>query len=104
MALLLNAADAMKGRGSVTIRSSFIAGPLDQVVIEVIDEGGGISRPHLAKIFEPFYSTKEPGQGTGLGLAICYGIISEHGGRIEVDSVVGRGSTFRILLPAAVLT
>jgi two-component system, NtrC family, sensor kinase len=104
MALLLNAADAMKGRGVVLLRSSFIAGPLDQVVIEVVDEGGGIPKPQLAKIFEPFYSTKEPGQGTGLGLAICYGIISDHGGKIEVDSVIGRGTTFRILLPAAVLT
>jgi two-component system, NtrC family, sensor kinase len=65
----------------------------------VIDQGHGIARSELSKIFEPFYTTKAPGRGTGLGLSICYGIIQEHGGRIEVDSALGQGSTFRVLLP-----
>lgn len=66
----------------------------------MIDRGHGIPQTELSKIFEPFYTTKDPGKGTGLGLSICYGIIQEHGGRIEVESVVGQGTTFRALLPA----
>jgi signal transduction histidine kinase len=69
------------------------------VVAEVIDEGVGIRRADLNKIFEPFYTTKPPGRGTGLGLSVCYSIVSAHGGRIEVDSIEGSGSVFRILLP-----
>ena len=65
----------------------------------MIDEASGIARTELARIFEPFYTTKPPGRGTGLGLSICYSIIAGHGGRIEVDSAVGAGSTFRILRP-----
>ena len=68
----------------------------------MIDEGAGIPRTELPKIFEPFYTTKPPGRGTGLGLSICYGIVADHGGRIEVDSAPGKGSTFRIVLPATV--
>jgi signal transduction histidine kinase len=71
------------------------------VLIEIIDEGHGIARSEVSKIFEPFYTTKPPGRGTGLGLSICYGIVAEHGGRIEVDSAPRKGSTFRILLPVA---
>jgi two-component system NtrC family sensor kinase len=99
MALLINAADAMTETGSITIRTRRGASPSEGVVTEVIDEGPGISRAELPKIFEPFYTTKPPGRGTGLGLSICYGIVTEHGGRIEVDSAVGAGSTFRVLLP-----
>jgi signal transduction histidine kinase len=69
------------------------------VTAEVTDEGHGIKRQELQKIFEPFFTTKPPGRGTGLGLSICYGIVAEHGGRIEVDSLPGHGSTFRIFLP-----
>lgn len=101
MALLLNAADAMNGAGTVTIRARRGISRGEAVVAEVIDEGHGIARSDLARIFEPFYTTKPPGRGTGLGLSICYSIIAEHGGRIEVDSALGAGSTFRILLPAA---
>ena len=71
------------------------------VIAEVTDEGHGIKRQELQKIFEPFFTTKPPGRGTGLGLSICYGIVAEHGGRIEVDSLPGQGSTFRIFLPRA---
>lgn len=101
MALLINAADAMGESGKITIRTRHGVSESEAVIAEVIDEGPGIARADLPKIFEPFYTTKPPGRGTGLGLSICYGIMSEHGGRIEVDSAVGAGSTFRILLPAA---
>jgi two-component system NtrC family sensor kinase len=96
MALLLNAVDAMQEQGTVKLRSRAD----DRLVVaEVIDEGVGIRRAELNKIFEPFYTTKPPGRGTGLGLSVCYAIVSAHGGRIEVDSIPGAGSVFRILLP-----
>jgi two-component system NtrC family sensor kinase len=100
IALLMNAADAMPQYGKVTIRTHVMdkTGPR-AVTIEVQDEGEGIPRSHMARIFEPFYTTKEPGRGTGLGLAVCYGIVAEHGGRIEVESEQDKGSTFRIILP-----
>ena len=100
MALLINAVDAMEEQGTITIRTRPGRGGREAVVAEVIDQGVGIARADASKIFEPFYTTKAPGRGTGLGLSICYGIIADHGGRIEVDSTVGAGSTFRILLPA----
>lgn len=101
IALLHNAADAMETDGAITVRTRRGPGAAEAVVAEVIDEGKGIARADLPHIFEPFYSTKGPGRGTGLGLSICYSIITSHGGRIEVDSAVGAGSTFRILLPGA---
>jgi len=69
--------------------------------MEVIDEGSGISSAVRHRLFEPFFTTKSPGRGTGLGLSICYGIVADHGGRIEVESTVGKGSTFRVILPLA---
>jgi signal transduction histidine kinase len=102
MALLINAADAMNGQGNLTIRTRRGISKGEAVVAEVIDEGQGVPRNELPKIFEPFYTTKPPGRGTGLGLSICYAIIEDHHGRIEVDSALGAGSTFRILLPGVV--
>ena len=99
MALLLNATDAMGENGRVGLRTRAATNPGDMVIAEVTDEGHGIKRQELQKIFEPFFTTKPPGRGTGLGLSICYGIVAEHGGRIEVDSLPGQGSTFRIFLP-----
>jgi two-component system NtrC family sensor kinase len=98
MALLLNASDAMANSGRITLttRARPRAGEL---MIEVVDEGSGIARADLPRLFEPFFTTKEPGHGTGLGLSICYGIISDHSGRIEVESVLGQGSIFRVFLP-----
>jgi two-component system NtrC family sensor kinase len=67
--------------------------------VDVEDTGIGIARADRDKIFEPFYTTKPPGRGTGLGLSICYGIVQDHRGRIEVESVPGRGAVFRVHLP-----
>ena len=99
MALLLNAMDAVGDRGVITVRTKRGKSVQEGAVAEVADQGHGIARSELSKIFEPFYTTKAPGRGTGLGLSICYGIIQEHGGRIEVDSVLGQGSTFRVIVP-----
>jgi two-component system NtrC family sensor kinase len=100
MALLLNALDAMEDKGVITLRTR--NDEKDEMAIaEVIDRGHGIRSADRAKIFEPFYTTKGPSRGTGLGLSICYAIITQHGGRLEVESAVGEGSIFRVLMPAA---
>ena len=70
-------------------------------MVEVSDTGVGIPPENIAKIFEPFFTTKEVGQGTGLGLAVCYGILTEHGGSLDVQSAPEVGTTFTITLPAA---
>jgi len=72
----------------------------DHVAIAVTDTGVGIPPEHLDHIFEPFFTTKEIGKGTGLGLSICRRIVKAHGGRIEVESQAGVGTTFGIILPA----
>ena len=102
MALLLNAVDAMDQTGPAHRPRRARGARGDEVVVEVEDTGVGIPREDQSKIFEPFFTTKPPGRGTGLGLSICYGIVEDHRGRIEVDSVPGRGSTFRVYLPVAV--
>jgi two-component system NtrC family sensor kinase len=71
------------------------------VRVQVADTGSGIPQEHLSQIFDPFFTTKDPGMGTGLGLAVSHGIIEEHGGRIEVSSDPGRGTTFSVFLPVA---
>jgi len=103
LALLLNALDAIEEKGAnvISLRTRSDAGGT-ATVAEVIDHGQGIPNADRSKIFEPFFTTKGPNRGTGLGLSICYAIITEHGGRIEVDSTLGEGSVFRILLPAKV--
>jgi len=98
LALMLNALDAMEEGGQLTVRTAARGG---EVVVEVHDTGIGIPAPEQTKIFEPFYTTKPPGRGTGLGLSICYGIVSDHKGRIEVESAPGRGATFRVSLPVS---
>jgi two-component system NtrC family sensor kinase len=99
MALMLNATDAMQARGTLTVATSRNPRRADEVIISFSDTGGGIPKADIQKIFEPFYTTKPQGRGTGLGLSICYTIIADHGGRIEVDSTLGRGSTFSVILP-----
>jgi two-component system NtrC family sensor kinase len=101
MALMLNALDAMEQGGQLTVRTGLSPARTDEVVVEVQDTGIGIAPGDQGKIFEPFYTTKPPGRGTGLGLSICYGIVADHRGRIEVDSLPGRGATFRVFLPVA---
>jgi two-component system NtrC family sensor kinase len=101
MALMLNAMDAMSHSGMIRLRALRSPARGEEVVMEVIDTGSGIAPAVRQRLFEPFFTTKPPGRGTGLGLSICYGIVSDHGGRIEVDSVVGKGSVFRVILPLA---
>lgn len=96
IALATNAIDAMPGGGTLTFRAFSHE---TRVVIEVEDTGSGIPPEDVSKIFEPFFTTKEIGKGTGLGLAVCYGIVTEHGGRLSVRSNVGKGSTFSMFLP-----
>jgi len=97
MNLLVNAGHAIESKGTITIRTR----PQDDdaVCIEIADTGKGIAPEHLTRIFEPFFTTKPVGKGTGLGLSLSYGIIDRHQGRIEVDSTLGVGTTFRIILP-----
>jgi two-component system NtrC family sensor kinase len=99
MALMLNAADAMETRGTLTVRTG--RGPVrdDEVYVGFSDTGHGIAKADLPKIFEPFYTTKPHGRGTGLGLSICYTIVADHRGRIDVDSTLGTGTTFTVILP-----
>jgi PAS domain S-box-containing protein len=98
MNLLVNAAQAMNEKGKIWIRS-FVSG--DQVAVEIEDSGCGIPEENLKKIFDPFFTTKPVGKGTGLGLSMSYGTVQKHGGKIEVESTVGKGTKFRVLLPIA---
>ncbi len=97
--LLSNAVDAMPRGGRVHVRLGQQPGGGARLV--VADEGHGIPEEIQARIFDPFFSTKEIGKGTGLGLAISYGIVQDHGGDIVVESAPGKGATFTVTLPAA---
>jgi two-component system NtrC family sensor kinase len=106
--LLVNAQQAIEGKGNVTVRTRPSAvtsntktgvDATPMVEIAVIDTGCGIPQANLQRIFDPFFTSKEVGKGTGLGLSVSYGIVKAHGGRITVESIVGTGTTFRIYLP-----
>jgi two-component system NtrC family sensor kinase len=101
--LIVNAAQALpeEGGDSAEIRISMWHEE-GSVVVSVQDTGKGIPEEHLSKVFDPFFTTKSVGVGTGLGLSICHGIITALGGRITVESKVGRGTTFQVFLPTAV--
>ncbi|MBT9584419.1 PAS domain-containing protein [bacterium] len=107
--LVVNAHDAMPDGGVLSIESGTslpghvpagAAAPGGSVWMRVTDTGSGMSPEVLTHIFEPFYSTKEPGQGTGLGLATVFGIVKQHGGTVEVHSELGKGTHFQVFLPA----
>ncbi|NUP99240.1 MAG: PAS domain S-box protein [Armatimonadetes bacterium] len=95
--LLTNSYQATPDGGTVSVR--LWCPDADHVAVSVSDTGAGIPKDALPRIFNPFFTTKAPGQGTGLGLSIVYAAVHEHGGEIEVDSELGRGTTFRMLLP-----
>jgi len=95
--LITNAAQALPAaNGEITLATRAEA---EGVVVEVADNGTGIPADILPKIFDPFFTTKEVGKGTGLGLSISYKIVEQHGGRIKVDSAVGKGTKFTVWLP-----
>ncbi|MGQ9738785.1 MAG: hybrid sensor histidine kinase/response regulator [Armatimonadota bacterium] len=110
--LCTNARDAMPAGGTITLRTYTVTlesarvmsgielPPGEYVCLEVEDTGEGIPPEHLPRIFDPFFTTKPVGMGTGLGLATVYGIVQAHGGGIDVQSHLGKGTCFRILLPA----
>ncbi len=98
MNILLNAADAMPAGGALTITSQLTAGD-SFMQIRFTDTGCGIPEQDLSKIFDPFFTSKAEKKGTGLGLAVSYGIIDRHNGKIEVQSEVGKGTTFTVKLP-----
>ncbi len=97
--LVVNSTQAMSEGGKIIIRTEFYK---DQVSLIVEDMGVGMSKDVMKKIFIPFFTTKEIDQGTGLGLPVVHGIVSSHRGKINVDSEVGRGSRFEIILPVTV--
>ena len=108
MNVVVNAQQAIEGEGSITVRTRRTpypkhpeAGvkPVPMIEIAITDTGCGIPEGDMKKIFDPFFSSKEVGKGTGLGLSVTHGIVEAHGGQIEVESMVGKGSTFRVYLP-----
>jgi two-component system NtrC family sensor kinase len=98
LALVSNAIDAMPRGGNLWLGTRLLADH-EEIEIQVRDDGSGIPPDILARIFEPFMTTKESGQGVGLGLAISHSIVERHRGTISVQSELGRGTTFTIRLP-----
>jgi signal transduction histidine kinase len=98
-----NAGDSMPTGGELTVSTRY-DDLTERICITVRDTGCGIKESDRTRVFEPFFTTKEVGKGTGLGLSICYKIVENHLGAIEFDSVVGKGTTFRVYLPAKART
>jgi signal transduction histidine kinase len=104
--LMVNAADSMPGGGRISItarRAQLPVASVSAVAIEIADTGSGIPSDLAAHVFERGFTTKPPGRGAGLGLAICREIVVAHGGRIELSSDTGRGTTARLSLPAGLV-
>ena len=106
--ILVNAQQAIEGAGTIAVVSRPYVAKMPQqtdgkrvpmVELAIKDSGCGIPEANMQRIFDPFFTSKEVGKGTGLGLSVSYGIVHAHGGEIKVASVVGQGTTFRILLP-----
>ena len=95
--LVINAVQAMESEGHLTVNA--VTDQNKRLIISVQDSGMGIAEKNLPHIFDPFFTTKEVGHGTGLGLSVSYGIIKKHGGRISVESQLGKGTTFTVILP-----
>jgi two-component system NtrC family sensor kinase len=95
--LFKNAAESLSGAGTVRVACRVLDDGRLQVVIA--DDGAGIAPEHLPRIFDPGFTTKGVGVGTGLGLSICYRIVRDHGGTIDVDSELGKGTTVSVTLP-----
>jgi len=98
--LVMNAAHAVEQDGTITIATRFDESNR-RLEIDIADNGYGIEEKNLTRIFDPFFTTKSTGEGTGLGLAVSYGIAKSHGGDIRVQSRVGKGSVFTLLLPVS---
>lgn len=99
--LLLNAAHSLEDRpGTITVTTALDG---NDVLVALSDDGCGIAPEHLARVFDPFFSTREPGMGTGMGLAVCHGIVARFGGTIGVESGLGRGTTVTVRLRLAEL-
>jgi signal transduction histidine kinase len=92
----MNALDAVPAGGHVLLETHVSA---EDAVLAVSDDGPGIPRENMDKVFAPFFTTKKGGQGTGLGLAVCHGIVSAHGGSIRIESEEGRGTRVVVTLP-----
>lgn len=95
--LIINAREASPEGSQILVASKAVD---SRVIVEVTDQGSGIPQENIDRIFEPFYTTKEVGKGTGLGLSICFGIMAAHGGRIEVRSEPGAGTTMSLIFPS----
>lgn len=108
--LVMNARDAMAGQSGVIIIRTWNQRVTrsdgrrqDMVALEVIDRGSGMTQEVKSRVFEPFFTTKQPGSGSGLGLSMVYGFVRQSGGRVEIDSAPGQGTTVRLHLPRATM-
>jgi PAS domain S-box-containing protein len=101
MNLIVNARDSMPDGGIITIKTDIVKAEKDYILLKISDTGCGIHKEVKDRIFDPFFTTKERGKGTGLGLSTVYGIVRDHKGNISVESEIGKGTAFEVLLPVS---